>query len=109
MLLFESPSCRLIQNPNMRPQAGFICRFQKIGTESSGGLVQSRSELRTLNNTRPPAANFVSASSHELVTRTCGLRDCGHGSLSTPGVASCISNSSGLPAGYTQKFQSFTK
>ena len=45
---------------------------------SSGGLVQSRSVLRGTNNTRPPAANFFSASSQELVTRTSGARVSGH-------------------------------
>src|SRR2546423_13796476 len=53
----------------MRPQAGPIKRFQNTGTVSSGGLVQSRSEFRGTNNTRPPAANFFSASSQERVMR----------------------------------------
>src|SRR5437867_3801738 len=73
----DSPIFRSIHNPNMRPQPGPIWRFQKTGTTSSGGLVQSRSELRGANNTLPPLASLASASSHELVMRTSGDRDGG--------------------------------
>src|ERR1051325_6143340 len=80
----ESSACLLdsspgsINNPNILPHAGPICRFQKTGTVSSGGLVQSRSSLFGTNKTLPPAANFFSASSHERVTRMFGVRDTAH-------------------------------
>ncbi len=55
---------------NIRPHAGPIRRFQKTGTVSSGGLVQSRLALRGMNKTFPPVFNLDSASSQELVTKT---------------------------------------
>src|SRR5258707_391883 len=76
---FVSVIFRSSKNPNMRLQAGYIWRFQKMGTMSSGGQVQSRSELRGLNKTSPPAANLFSASSQELVTRTSAAREGGQG------------------------------
>src|SRR6185503_18570598 len=52
-------------SPNERLHAGLICRFQKIGNLSIGGLDQSRSTGRGTNKTLPPLASFFSASSHE--------------------------------------------
>src|SRR6185436_13368267 len=107
-----------IHNPNIRPQAGPINPFQKTGTLSSGGLVQSRSELRATNSTLPPAANFVSASSQELVTTTSEMlaRDpsCGTPSFQLAGRVDPSTfwragNLASSAAGYTQKFHSFSK
>src|SRR5215467_6802859 len=65
-------------NPNMRLQAGFICRFQNTGMRSSGGLIQSRSVGRGTNKTLSPRASFFSASSHERVIKISRERESGH-------------------------------
>src|SRR5215203_6788193 len=67
----ESAACFLsIQSPSIRPQAGFIRRFQKTGTVSSGGEVQSKSALRGIYRTFAPCFNFASVSSQECDMKT---------------------------------------
>src|SRR4030081_3549992 len=87
----------------MRPHAGFISLFQKMGTVSRGGLRQSRSELRGTNRTRPPAANFCSASSQDWVMRMSGERE-----RTQSGSRGKSSLEASAP-GYNQKSHSFSK
>src|ERR1035437_773386 len=77
------------QSPSIRLQVGPISAFQNTGTRASGGLHQSKSALRGRNKTLPPADNFFSALSQELVTKASREVE------------------SGTCAGYSQKFQSF--
>src|ERR1017187_310633 len=79
------------QSPSIRLQAGSISAFQNTGTRASGGLLQSKSAGGGKNKTLPPADNFFSASSHELVTKTF------------------VGTASEICAGYSQKLQSFSK
>src|ERR1041384_3857023 len=100
-------SVRSIQSPSMRLHDGYIKRFHKMGTLSSGGLCQLRFELLAMNSTFPPAAILASASSQELVTRTFRSRDGEQSPGSTADSKCRATYSSGSPAGYTQKFHSF--
>src|ERR1035437_2408610 len=58
------------QNPSIVVPFGFIRWFQKMGSEETLGSDESRSAPLRRNSTLPPDARRVSASGHELVTRT---------------------------------------
>src|SRR6185295_8059045 len=93
-----------MNSPTIRPQAGPMKRFQNTGTLSSGGLVQSRSELRGTKRTLPPSANIFSASFQELVIKRSVSPDVGHSCRPEEliGLLAFVSVN-------TQKFHSFSK
>src|ERR1700752_499790 len=84
-----------IHSPSIRPHDGPMSRFQKIGTISRGGLLQSRSTPRGEKRTLPPLASFVSASSQELVTRMSFERDGGHDEPSRGSLTALIMEGAG--------------